>query len=220
MRRLSEVGARLYRLYASIEESLGFKAGREAVAAWNLAWAVSPSRACDAARAVEESLEGRAACIVGPMAPGLDGGCEVVVAAGESGLARAAGLGARPAAVATDLDGSAPVAARGSWTVFAHIHSDNLHLAAQAAGSGLVDVLTAQAPVPGWVLSPFGFADGDRAVLIAVGLGAGEIRVIGIDLAPEEPKFKASIAYIEAALAEACFKSRMAGRFRLEARPA
>lgn len=200
MRMLYEAGARLWGLYHLVEERLGFHRVREASVASNASWRVSCDSACTAAAAAEAALGGAKACVVGPLAPQVPRDCRVIVLAGEDSLALT-GPESVVAALVTDADGRPPVDP-GSLApvVLLHVHADNLHLALDRIHRvpwGRL-VATSQVPLPGCVVSPFGFADGDRAILLAAALGAVEVRVAGVDLDPVGEKFRVSTEYIRA----------------------
>jgi uncharacterized Rossmann fold enzyme len=203
LRRLSEAGARLWPLYAIVEERLGFHRRRESTIASNKAWALDCNSACHAATLAEalvEEARGRV-CVVGPLARGIPPYCGLVIAAGEDALEVVAGRAGKLGILVTDADGNPPLDPHTlDLVVFLHVHADNLHLASQRVARALWGrvILTSQVPLPGCVVSPFGFADGDRAILAAAALGAGEIRVVGIELEPANEKFRSSLAYIEA----------------------
>lgn len=202
LRRLSEAGARLWSLYGVVEEKLGFARSRESSVASNTAWLVSCDSSCAAAARAAESIsesQGRV-CIVGPLAPPGRRSCKAVIAAGDDSLEVAAEAGLKPSILVTDADGSPPFNPDTLGAVtFLHVHADNLHLARERLSRipwGMA-VATSQVPLPGCVVSPFGFADGDRAVLLAAALGARVIEVSGISLEPESLKHKVSGEYVK-----------------------
>ncbi|WP_460123220.1 hypothetical protein [Stetteria hydrogenophila] len=204
LRRLSEAGARLWGLYGLVEKRLGFSRLAEASVASNVAWSVPCSSACAAAMRAKALIEraGGRVCVVGPLAGGPPRGCGAVVVAGEDAVeAAAASRRPTPAILVTDADGAPPLDPHtAGFIVFMHIHADNLHSVSQRiprAQRGSL-LLTSQVPVHGCIVSPFGFADGDRAILAAAALGGAVVRVEGVDAEPASEKFKASMEYVKA----------------------
>ncbi len=108
-----------------------------------------------------------------------------------------------PHLIVTDLDGAPDQVARlnqNGVPVAVHAHGDNLD-ALERWVPRLTGPLLATRQTPGThpetVLCPGGFADGDRAVLLAGRLGARNIRLVGFDLhgppgkaSPTEPMRK------------------------------
>ncbi len=202
LRRLSKAGARLWRLYSMVEERLGFDRRRESSVASNNAWLIDCFSACNAALLAEtliEEAEGRV-CVVGPLAQTPPRRCRVIIVAGENAIEAAAIGHFRAGILVTDADGSPPMDPDStSFVTLLHLHADNLHLTSQRiprAPWGRV-ILTSQVPLPGCIVSPFGFADGDRAILAAVALGGLEVKVVGLEVEPANEKFKVSAEYIK-----------------------
>lgn len=203
LRRLSEAGARLWRLYSMVEERLGFDRRRESSVASSKAWHVDCFSACNAAllaKALIEEAGGRV-CVVGPLAQRPPNGCRVVVVAGENAIEVVAAGRFRAGILVTDADGSPPMDPDFiGFITFLHLHADNLYLVSQRihrAPWGHV-ILTSQVPLSGCVVSPFGFADGDRAILAAAALGGLEVKVVGLEVEPATEKFRVSAEYIKA----------------------
>lgn len=93
-----------------------------------------------------------------------------------------------PHLIVTDLDGAPDQVARLNQTgvaVAVHAHGDNrqaLEKWVPHLRGPLVATRQTPGDAPKNVLCPGGFADGDRAVLLAARLGARKIRLVGFDL--------------------------------------
>jgi len=90
-----------------------------------------------------------------------------------------------PEIIVTDLDGDLPsilnANKRGS-ILFVHAHGDNIDLIKKYLPSMRYPVVgTTQVKPTHNVFNFFGFTDGDRAIFIALRLGAKEIHLIGMD---------------------------------------
>lgn len=128
-------------------------------------------------------MEGGRACIVFPHAPWDTSGCDVLIVA-DSGVSWADIRGS-PDLIVVVTDGDGGIGGRlglAEYSMFlAHQHGDNPWLpmlweVTRPAGRGAL-ILTGQVEVPKGlaVLSPFGFTDGDRSILLAASLGASVI---------------------------------------------
>ncbi|MDG6928949.1 MAG: DUF115 domain-containing protein [Nitrososphaerota archaeon] len=139
-------------------------------------------------------LRGSSAFVFGA-GPSLPRDAELFMATGLRGGACLAADGAArcllshglvPSVVVTDLDGGAEglleASARGAVTVV-HAHGDNVRLLEECVPlfEGQVVGTTQVDPLPD-VHNFGGFTDGDRAVLLAGGLGASRIVLAGMDL--------------------------------------
>lgn len=178
--------------FEPIRRDFGFSLERDQEAARWLARALSrapydPPRVLDQARA---QVAGRTVWVLG--AADTAGADVMAVPPGDilwtaDGATLAAHQAGRvPHAIVTDLDGHPPAEAlmsRYGALVFVHAHGDNVpaleeHLPRfppeRVAGTCQVEPL---APL----INPGGFTDGDRAVHLALAVGAAEVRLVGFD---------------------------------------
>ena len=136
-----------------------------------------PASTCLALGRLQLRLSGARVCVAGPRAS-FPEGCDVH-AAPEGGLARALEAGVRLVYVAGDMDASLRLlymAGHAAELYLAHLHADNWHREHPPASL----VYTSQAPSASpCVLGPAGFTDGDRAVIVAMLLGAREVVLDG-----------------------------------------
>ena len=215
LERLSRLGAGAWAsgLYTLVEERLGFHESGE-----RLALASAPAD-CGAAARAGLALDplaarcGRALVVgAGPDPGGWEpGGYDVVVAAG-AGLERLAAHSRAPDVVVTDVDGGM------AWAipllgvpVLLHFHADNHPRAAEAAARLRAYVATGQVPWGDCVLAPLGFADGDRAIALAVAMECDSIEAVGVDIhGPAPAKFEVSAAYARYFLAQAGYEVKPA----------
>jgi len=125
------------------------------------------------------------ALVFGPSSPSFGGieGRTVISAGSATGCLMDAGI--LPDIVVTDLDGdigSQIEASRRGAVTFIHAHGDNAELIMRYAKefTGPV-VLTTQSRPDNVIRNYGGFTDGDRAVCIALALGASEVELRGFD---------------------------------------
>ena len=125
------------------------------------------------------------ALVFGPASPSFDGiGGRAVISAG-SATKQLMDEGIVPDIVVTDLDGditSQIEASRRGAVTFIHAHGDNADLIMDHVKefTGPV-VLTTQSRPDNVIRNYGGFTDGDRAVFIALALGADEVELRGFD---------------------------------------
>jgi 2-amino-4-hydroxy-6-hydroxymethyldihydropteridine diphosphokinase len=176
--------------FAPIRSAFGYSEAADRAAAEDLAGRLSrrPFRSEELVEGLR--LRGRTVHVLGAAdrarqdAERMPNTGEVWAADGATSAALLAGR--TPTAIVTDLDGrvedQVKAAHRGAL-VFVHAHGDNRPAIErwlaefpprQVAGTCQVE------PVPP-LLNPGGFTDGDRAVFLALALGAGEVRLYGFD---------------------------------------
>jgi len=166
------------RLYTRlVEPVLGLSRRREVEAAWLAAERGDPGTACGFLAWAYSRVPGSRVCVLGPAAGGAPGECDVVLGVQAPG--------AYPLdAVFTDLDSRWPPLepeAAYRW-VLVHVHGDNVAWALAGAPRG--SVYTSQAVCVAPVLGVGGFTDGDRPVVFALALGAGEVILHGFPRGP------------------------------------
>lgn len=137
-----------------------------------------PLDACALLSRLRSVVVGKRLCVAGPNAS-FPEGCDAY-AAPEAGLLAALEAGVRLAYVTGDMDASLRLLSMAPHAVevyMAHLHADNW-LRSLPWDADLL--YTSQAPaVSPCVLGPAGFTDGDRAAIVAMLLGAGELVLDG-----------------------------------------
>ena len=171
--------ARLYRVL--VEPVMGYPRWRESLAqSW--AWC-DLGGLCLVLAGLASRAEGARVCIYGPGAWEFRG-CDVE-AGPESALALALSSGSKLDYVTGDMDvglkylTSAWAATR---VYIAHLHGDNIGFQPPAEVKVLYS--TQVEPWTPCILGPLGFTDGDRAAVLAMALGAGEVRLVGFSHDP------------------------------------
>lgn len=179
--------------FEEIRRDFGFPRGDDEESARRLAarLAASPYGCRAVVETVRSHVRGRTLWVLGAADSALGDverappGDPLWTADGATTAALAAGR--RPDAIVTDLDGHVPdqvAAARAGAYVFVHAHGDNTDALDRwlEAFPGPHVAGTCQVEPPSPLLNPGGFTDGDRAVHLALALGAAEVRLIGFDL--------------------------------------
>jgi hypothetical protein len=170
--------------YLRILGDLGFDRAKDEEAARLLAGLLHR----DDLPALERRIRGKAVTVCGNgpnLAAELDRVRGTVIAA-DGAANRLHAEGIRPAAVATDLDGATeafPEMNRAGTVMVVHAHGDNMDLLrfwVPLFPGPLVG--TTQAKPFGRIHNFGGFSDGDRAVFLALALGAAEVTLAGFFL--------------------------------------
>jgi len=142
---------------------------------------------------------------------GVEGRAEAVLLAADGAAAALLGRGIVPHIVVTDLDGSEQAlrqASRLGSIMVVHAHGDNLDALARLAPHLEWVIGTCQCRPPPGLFNFGGFTDGDRAVFLAVELGASEIELAGFDFEDQAvtPRKRKKLAWakklIDLAMAE------------------
>ncbi|MCE4603041.1 MAG: hypothetical protein F7B18_07650 [Desulfurococcales archaeon] len=173
-RARAEPALEAYRVYA--EGRYGISRSME-----RLSSTLAPRPSVDPCLALEGIQAGvnRGVCILGPSTPPSLDGCPAL-AGPEPAVYHALARGRRLLYLTTDLDMSfrlLGMAEYGSRYKLVHVHGDNHYRLSLAQGwSGVL--YTSQVDNP-YTLPLGGFTDGDRAVVIALILGAPWVRVLG-----------------------------------------
>lgn len=172
--------------YNLVEKNMGFPRHRELEAALRVGNIVECSDLCLKVGELLDSVKGRSVCIVGPLAEPIDvKRCDIVLAP-DGGLVPLIMAKVRPLVITTDADSSSKIMSMAfqlSRYIALHVHGDNMTQVALAINSIDRDKLipTSQVLTPLCILPVGAFTDGDRAVALALELGAESVRVIGFD---------------------------------------
>jgi len=137
---------------------------------------------CIALHRVRTMLREREVCVVGPLADNVPDSCEVVISVeGVEPLYS----GPFPSIIVGDGDsgGLATYSTCGFGRYcFLHFHGDNMILASELAGAARGWLVpTSQAFCVPPLLGIGGYTDGDRAVILAMVMGASYIKIIGFN---------------------------------------
>ena len=171
--------ASIYRL--TVEPVMGYPGWRESLAQARASCDLNS--VCLTLARLASRVEGAGVCIYGPEARGLLG-CDVE-AGPESALALALAEGTRLDYVTGDMDAGFKYM-KSAWAAtkvyIAHLHGDNMHSQPPIR----VEILysTQVEPWTPCIIGPLGFTDGDRAVVLAMALGAREVRLVGFTHTP------------------------------------
>lgn len=220
LERVSERLEGLGGLYTSIVEPvMGYPRHREHLAQ-ALARGGGCSEACLALSWLESRIHDSRTCIVGP--GGVDSryleGCDAI-AGPEGGIPVIESLGVKMDYTTGDGDIDQKLYTRiGAYTrlYLLHVHGDNIPLNEPALPPEKGVLYTSQvARIWTCMIAPLGFTDGDRAVILAMALGAREVRMYGY-WGRARWSHKASQAW-EARLQEKTSKMRLSSTMITEA---
>ncbi len=149
---------------------------------------------CAALEELESEVRESTVCIVGPLAeePLNIEGCNVI-AAPEGGLHTLINSGIKPLYVTGDLDVELKYMTMGLRLVkfyVIHIHGDNIERVSWLVKTVGPEnaIFTSQVHTVNCTLNIGGFTDGDRAAILAMLLGASQVKLQGFDF--EKPTFK------------------------------
>jgi hypothetical protein len=182
-------------LYAEIVRDFNFDAGADADAARRLDSLLGdPSPAL----ALLGRMRGAKVTVVGPAAS-REELCAVkgVIVVADSAVSALSGLGVRPLAIVTDLDGDvgeiSRLSADGSVAVV-HAHGDNVERLVVVRGFAGPILGTCQCEPAGSLRNFGGFTDGDRAAFLAEAFGSTSVDLVGFDFENPTPKLGADPA--------------------------
>ncbi len=186
--------------YDIIEEFLPYPRHKETLALTEVSKRIPCDEICETLIRVEETLE-RASeiCVI---LPGLGSSemtrishfCRKGYIAAETASAFLRDRGIRALIITTDLDASEDLISSYFYIssyFFVHIHGDNFIKVVDLLNKKNIvrrSVFTTQIKGQDCVLGPFGFTDGDRAVLIPMLFGVKKIYVYGYDLSKPRGK--------------------------------
>ncbi|MDM7276004.1 MAG: hypothetical protein P3X22_007840 [Thermoprotei archaeon] len=149
---------------------------------------------CAALEELESEIRESTVCIVGPLAgePLNIEGCDVI-AAPEGGLQALINSGVKPLYITGDLDVELKYLTMGlrlAKFYAIHVHGDNMERVSWLLSTVNTEniIFTSQVHTVNCTLSIGGFTDGDRAAILAMLLGASQVKLAGFNF--EKPTFK------------------------------
>ena len=172
--------------YDVVEYFLDYPRHRESLASMEISRRVSCDKICKELDSIKERIENSKVCVLLPGFSELkvpDDCSNVVVA--ETASSFLLDMGFKALAVVTDLDADIGLLSLYPYIadyLIIHIHGDNLDKVLQFVRKAGRSIYTSQIEGIDCILGPFGFTDGDRAVLLPMLFGAKEVDVHGFYL--------------------------------------
>ncbi len=166
-----------------VEKAMGYDWASEVLT--QLRAPCDPVLACTALAELSERIRGRSICVIGPAAESPPEGCDVY-----AGPEAAAGLALSSGLKLLYVTGDGDVSLRLHYMlcdaadfILYHLHNDNWHASPPPCPQKII--YTSQAAASrDCIVGGAGFTDGDRAAVIAMALGALEVRLEGFTMSP------------------------------------